>query len=103
MNTKSLNNAISKETGLIKSTIIKGYAQVCNRSNVCYAYRRTYKYSGDFHCKKMYANNYKVIFDSNISEQKKKEIIKLLKRIGCVDVTTTEGYNSNIYFKTKEA
>lgn len=92
MNTKSINNMVAKETGLKKSEIIKGFAQVCNRSGICYAYRRTHKYSGDFHCKKFYDKIYRIEFDNYKASEKKNEVIQVLTELGCKNISWTGSY-----------
>ncbi len=96
MNTKSINNSIAKETGLKKSEIIKGYAQVCNRSGICYAYRTKYSYSGDFHCKKFYGNIYRIKFDNLKALEKKNDVMKVLTELGCKNIMNE---NSHIRFE----
>ena len=87
MNTKSINNAIAKETGLKKSEMVKGFAQICNNSGICYAYRRTYKYRGDFHCKKFYGNIYRIEFDNLKVLEKKNDVMKVLTELGCKNIS----------------
>lgn len=96
MNTRSINNIISKELGLVKSEVIKGYAQICNRQGICYAYRTTRKYSGDFHCRKWSGHYYMISFDSGrITDEVKDKIVALLVSVGCEDVSK----GSDIIFK----
>ena len=100
MNTQSINNLISKKVGLNKSTLVKGTAQVLNRQGICYAYRRTYKWSGEFHCEKSFGKYYYVYFDYPVSEQVKTSVADLLKKNGCTEISI---YQDNIFFRIAEA
>jgi hypothetical protein len=96
MNTQSINKIISKELGLKKSELIKGTAQVLNRQGICYAYRRTYKWSGEFHCKKASGKYYYVYFDYSAPEQVKTSVADLLKKIGCTEISI---HYDNVFFR----
>lgn len=96
MNTQSINRMISKELGLKKSETIKSYTRD-NSSNISYAYRRVYRYSGDFHCAKEYQNTFTVHLDNLTGKESCEKIIELLKLNGCKNIRTS--YDKTIWFE----
>lgn len=90
MNTVSINNAIVKKFGLEKSKCVEGKAQLLNRQNICYAYTKTYKYVGDFHCQKYYGNTYHFYTDNtnNVTLETVNKIAEFLIELGCETFAT---------------